>query len=136
VTAERHDILPRTIALLLGLALLAERAALRPLAAQLAMYQILLPGWRAALFLIELPEDPELSDSVLDALDCSQHRDSTAMLAHLALVFRAIAAVLTHACLTGGKMWRQTPHFAIMPSLSLSARRRLHSTIWPAPDTS
>jgi hypothetical protein len=136
VTVERHDILPRTIALLLGLALFAERAALRPLAARLAMCQILLPGWRAALFLIDLPEDPELSDSVLDALDCSQHRDSSAMLLHLAIVFRAIAAVLMHACLTGGRIRRQTPHHAIAPSLNLSARRSLHNTIWPAPDTS
>jgi hypothetical protein len=136
VTAERHDILPRTIALLLGLALFAERAALRPLGPRLAMCQILLPGWHAALFLIDMPEDAELSQSVQHALDCSQHRDSTAMLLHLAIVFRAIAAVLMHACLTGGTIRRQIPRHAIMLSLNLPACRRLHSTIWPALDTS
>jgi hypothetical protein len=136
VTVERHDILPRTIALLLGLALLAERAALRPLGPRLAMCQILLRGWHAALFLIDWPEDAELSQSVQNTLDCSQHRDSTVMLLHLAIVFRAIAAVLMHACLTGGTIRRQMPHYSIMLSLNLPARRRLHNTIWPAPDTS
>jgi hypothetical protein len=136
VTVERHDILPRTIALLLSLALLAERAALRPLAARLTMCQILLRGWHAALFLIDWPEDAELSQSVQNTLDCSQHRDSTAMLLHLAIVFRAIAAVLMHACLTGGTIRRQIPRHAIALSLNLSACRRLHNTALPAPDTS
>jgi hypothetical protein len=136
VTVERHDILPRTIALLLGLALFAERAALRPLAARLAMCQILLPGWHAALLLIDWPEDADKSQSVQNALDCSQHSDSSAMLLHLAIVFRAIAAVLMHACLTGGTTRRQTQHFAIMLSLNFPACRRLHRTIRPAPDTS
>jgi hypothetical protein len=135
VTTQHHDILPRIIMHLLSLALYAERAALRPLAARLQMCQILLPGWRAALFLIELPEDPELSDSVLDALDCSQHRDSTAMLAHLALVFRAIAAITMHACLTGGTMRRQRPRHEIALSLNLPACR-VYSAIGLNPDTS
>jgi ABC-type Fe3+ transport system permease subunit len=133
---ERYDILPRTIALLLGLALFAERAALRPLAARLAMCQILLPGWHAALFLIDWPEDADKSQSAHHALDCSQHNDSTAMLLHLAIVFRAIAAVLMHACLTGGTIRRQIPRHAVALSLNLSACRRLHNTTWPAPDTS
>jgi hypothetical protein len=137
VTVERHDILPRTIALLLGLALFAERAALRPLAARLAMCQILLPGWRAALLLIDWPEeDADKSQSVQNALDCSQHSDSTAMLLHLAIVFRAIAAITMHACLTGGTTRRQTPLFAIVLRLNFPACRRLHSTALPAPDTS
>jgi hypothetical protein len=136
VTAVRYDNLPRIIALLLSLALYAERAALRPLFARLAMCEILLPGWQAALFLIELPEDPELSGSMEDALDCSQHRDSTAMLLHLALVFRAIAAVLMHACLTGGTIPLQRPRHQIKLSLNVKARRRICGALGFVPDTS
>jgi hypothetical protein len=136
VTAVRYDNLPRIIALLLSLALYAERAALRPLFARLAMCEILLPGWHAALFLIELPEDAEQSQSMLDALDCSQHHDSTAMLLHLAMVFRLIAAILIHACLTGGAMRRQMPRYTITRRLNLPAPRRLYSAIGLNPDTS
>jgi hypothetical protein len=136
VTAVRYDNLPRTIMLLLSLALLAERAALRPIFARLAMCEILLPGWHAALFLIHLPEDAEQSQSVQHALDCSQHRDSAAMLSHLAMVFRLIAAILIHACLTGGTMRRQMPRYAITRRLNLPAPRRLYSAIGLNPDTS
>jgi hypothetical protein len=135
VTAVRYDNLPRTIMLLLSLALLAERAALRPLFKRLAMCEVLLPGWQAALFLIELPDDAEQSEAVQHALDCSQHSDSTAMLRHLAMVFRLIAAILMHACLTGGAMRRQTPRHVIALRPSVPARR-VYSAIGLNPDTS
>jgi hypothetical protein len=136
VTAVRYDNLPRTIMLLLSLALYAERAALRPLFARLAMCEILLPGWHAALFLIELPEDAELSGAMEHALDCSQHRDSAAMLLHLATVFRLIAAILMHACLTGGTIRRQRPRHAIALSLSLPACDHFYGAIGVIHDTS
>jgi hypothetical protein len=136
VTAERHDILPRIIMQLLSLALYAERAALRPLGHRLAMCEILLPGWRAALLLIDLPEDADQSLSLQHALDCSQHRDSTAMLLHLAMVFRVIAAVLIHACLTRGTMRRQMPCHAITLSLNLPAHCRSCNAIGVIHDTS
>lgn len=138
MTEERHDILPRIIALLLGLALHAERATLHPLATRLAMCQVLLRGWHMALSVIDFPEDAELTQSVSvqHAFDCSQHRDSTAMLLHLAIFFRVIAAVLMHACLSGGTIRRQTPHYAITLGLNHPAHRDFYRAIGFVPDTS
>ena len=52
-----HDILARIVALLLGLAALAEWAASRPLAVRLAILWIVLPAQHAALTLLDIPAD-------------------------------------------------------------------------------
>ena len=139
MTEDRHDILPRIIALLLGLALLAERVARRPLALRLTICDILLPALFAALTLIDFPDDSRLSQTVQQTLDSSENGDSAAALIHLAMVLRAIAAVLMHECLTNGTPRSDRANHAITLSLSLDSRpmrRRFMNGIGFVHDTS
>lgn len=109
-----HDILARIVALLLGLAMLAERAALRPLAVRLALLWILLPAHCVALRLLDIPAD------AADPHPSKQARpeigDGTGALFHLAISFRATAALLLHAWLNGGVPTLHTPRHT--PALS------------------
>ncbi len=122
MTEERHDILPRIIALLLSLAMLAERAASRPLAVRLRMCQVCLLAQYAALTLMDFPDDGDLTQTLLETPDFSETGDSVGTLFHLAMVFRAVAAVLMHACLTSGTPRSHTPRYALVLSLKLPVR--------------
>lgn len=138
MTQERHDILPRIIALLLGLALIAERAASRPLFERLWLLRFLFRAQCAALTLIDVPQNSPLSHTVQHTLECSDDGDSIATLYHLAIVLRAIAAVLMHACLTEGTPRACRANHAIALSLNLHAHseRRLPNQIGLVHDTS
>ena len=94
-----HDILARIVALLLGLAMLAERAASRPLAVRLATLWIVLPAQHAALTLLDVAADDADPRPSQPTPAPSETDDDIKTLLHLALSFRAIAALLLHACL-------------------------------------
>jgi hypothetical protein len=115
-----NAIFARIAALLLSLALLAERAASRPLAARLRVCHVLMHAHDyAALVLLDCPEDEAASQPVRQAPGAdgpgnpetpaapgtdtdTDTGDETGTLLCLALAFRAIAALLIHACLTEG----------------------------------
>ena len=117
MTEHRHDILPRIIALLLSLAMIAERVARYPLARRLSLCDVLLPAHYAALTLIDFPDDDALPHTLQQTPNVSETGGSAATLIHLAMVFRASAAVLMHACLTNGSP-RSTELSNLVPSVS------------------
>ncbi len=119
---ERHDILPRIIALLLSLAMIAERVARHPLALRLTLCDILLPAQFAALTLLDFPDDDGRSHTLQQTPNVPETGGSATTLIHLAMVFRAIAAVLMHACLTSGTPRSAKPRYALALSLNLPAR--------------
>jgi hypothetical protein len=133
-----HNILPRIIALLLSLAMLAERAASRPLAVRFYMCRLFLPAQYAALTLMDFPDDGDLTQTLHEMPDLSVTGGGVDTLLHLALVFRAVAAVLMHACLTGGTPRSLMPRYALALSVKRPAQpvRRLPNRIGVVHDTS
>ncbi len=134
-----NNILPRIIALLLSLAMLAERAAPRPPAVQLYMCHVFLPAQNAALTLIDFPDDGVLTQTLHETPDFLGSSGGAGTLLHIAMVFRAVAAVLMHACLAGGTPRSHTPRYALVLSLKLPARpvrRRFQNSIGFVHDTS
>jgi len=87
-----HDVLARIVALLLGLAMLAERAASRPSGVRLAVLHILMPARHAALALMDLSAEGD------DAPASLASHDEGALL-HLAIIFRAVAAFVLQMAL-------------------------------------
>jgi hypothetical protein len=134
-----HNILPRLIVLLLSLALLAKRAASRPLAVRLRICHAFLPAQYAALTLVDFPDDGALVQTLQQTPDFAETGDGVGTLLHLAMVFRAVAAMLTHACLSNGVPRPLTPRYAVALLLKLSVRpvrRRLPNSIDFVHDTS
>ncbi len=139
MTEERHDMLPRIIALLLSLALLAEHAASRPLAERLRICHVFLLAHYAALTLIRFPDEDTLSATLRETPDFSEGGGGIGTLFHLAMVFRAVAAVLMHACLTNGMPRGIKPRHALALSVKLPlhpVRRRFQNSIGFVHDTS
>ncbi len=91
------------------------------------MYHVCLPAQYAALTLMDFPDEGDLSAILRETPDFSETGDSTVTLFHLAMVFRAVAAVLIHACLTNGTPRSLTPRYAVALSVKLPVRpvRRL-----------
>lgn len=117
-----HDVLARIVALLLGLAMLAERTASRPRAARLCALQILLPAQHAVLDLMDMPADDDDLPSAMD--------DAGALL-HLAVIFRALAALVVHACLTESVPARDAARYAFVRSIAFPIRpARLRFLSW------
>lgn len=117
-----HDIPARIVALLLGLAALAEQAALRPPAVRLTLLWILLPAHRVALTLLDIPaddHDPQPSQQTPPAIG-----NGIGALSHLAVSFRAIAALLLHAWLNGPASHRPRHTMAISRTLPAGHPRR------------
>lgn len=107
-----HDIPARIVALLLGLAVLAERAALRPPAVRLNLLWILLPAHCVALRLLDIPADAADPHPSKQTPAPPEIGDGTGALFHLAISFRATAALLLHAWLNGGVPTLHTPRHA------------------------
>jgi hypothetical protein len=131
--------MPRIIVLLLSLAMLSERAASRPLAVRLCICHAILPAQYAALTLMDFPEGGDLTQTLLETPDFAETGDGVCTLFHLAMVFRAVAAVLAHACLTNGTPRSIMPCHAAVLSVKLPVRperRRLPNSTGFAPDTS
>ena len=76
----------------------------------------------AALTLLDFPDDDARSHTLQQTPNVPETGDSAATLIHLAMVFRAIAAVLMHACLTSGTPRSTKPRHALALSLKLASR--------------
>ncbi|MCV3241657.1 hypothetical protein [Mesorhizobium sp. ZC-5] len=134
-----HDILARIVALLLGLASLAERAALRPLAVRLTLLWILLPAHCVALRLLDIPADAADPHPSKQTPAPPEIGDGTGALFHLAISFRATAALLLHAWLNGGVPTPHTPRHATALSRTCPSgpsRRRFLGWVGMVRDTS
>ena len=101
---SEQDLLAHIAALLLSLALLAERATGHA-AARRFVLSVLLPAHRAALTMLDVAtDDRDLpSPACVPALSGINDRTCQNLLAQLAVSFRLIAAVLLQACLTASR---------------------------------
>lgn len=121
-----HDMLARIVALLLGLAVLAERAVSRPPAVRLTLLWILLPAHCVALRLLDIPADAADPHPSKQTPAPPEIGDGTGALFHLAAGFRATAALLLHACLNDGVPASLGPRHAAEPSRTFPAGPSLH----------
>ena len=96
-TTTELDVIKRIVALLLALALLAERAAARPLAVRIYVHSLLLNAQFAALKLFVEPAEIE-ADAAREASPGIERPTEPCDLIRIAVGLRALAMLLAAGC--------------------------------------